>query len=231
MKYVIYTRVSDEKEGSISHEMQVKECMKRVGNNKFLVFSESNVSGDSEKRPVLDLAIDSLSKGDELLVWKMDRLSRDLWKAGPIISKIKMKKAEIHSYCEPNFFENGDGETLMVLSLLFANRELQNIRMRIKTALRTKKEAGYRVGHIPYGYTIDENNMIISCADELSAVEEMHRLYYTTGLTLREVAIELNKKGLQNRGGSPWTHYSVRRILKNRDSHAQLYQAKSLAPH
>jgi DNA invertase Pin-like site-specific DNA recombinase len=232
MKKVLYTRCSIEKEGSISHEMQLDDMMKLVEDSKYVVFSESNVSGDREleRRPVLQDALSALNKGDELIIWKMDRLCRDIYKLGEILQVTERKKVTIRSYMEPTYFEdNEDAEMMRGFSALVAKRELQNIRKRVKSALQAKKARGERVGYIPYGYCVTEANMIVPDDSEQKILSLMHDLYFSNGHTYRQVVEYLNTEGYQNREGRPWSHSSVHRILKNRQRHAESYMPPTTA--
>jgi len=236
MKYVIYTRISSENEKdkkkpneediSLSHEMQLKECLKTIGDSKYIVFHESNVSGDSclTKRPSLEKALESIKKGDVFLVWKRDRLTREIFKFGSIITRLTMKGASLKSATEPNLFEDDHNDKIiMVFGQLAAEAELKNIRFRTKTALKVLKEKGKRVGYIPYGFTVDQDNNIIVCPEEQKTLDLMAHLYFNERLTYREVEDYLCKNSILNREGGQWSRCAIHRNLSHYKEHRKFY--------
>lgn len=230
MKYVIYTRVSKLKdEESISHEMQLQKCLDIVKGEQYLAFQESNISGDTdvEKCPKLYEALSCLKPGDIFIIWKMDRLSRDLLKMAKILAAVEKKKSIIVSATEPNFFDNNvTAKMIRNITMAIAEYELGSIRLRVKTALEAKKKKGLRVGYIPYGYRVIEGNRLVADETEQFNLDLMAQLYIEKGLTYREVAASLNNGGIPNRSGHQWSRMSVFRILKNRSRHAEAYLRK-----
>lgn len=227
MKYVIYTRISiNADEDALSHEMQMKECLKLVGDKEFVVFHESGVSGDIclTKRPILEKAIESVKKGDVFIVWKMDRLTREIFKFGSIVTQLTKKGGSILSVSEPNYFEdNHSNKIILVFSQLAAESELQNIRKRTKTALKVLKEKGKRVGYIPYGFTVDQDNNIIVCPEEQKTLDLMADLYFNERMTYREVEDYLCKNSILNREGRQWSRCAIHRNLAHYKEHRSFY--------
>lgn len=228
MKYVIYTRLSIQKDDSSdSHDMQLKKCQEIVGDATYLTFSESNISGDVEieKCPKLYKALNSLKPGDVFLIWKMDRLSRDLIKMAKILQIIEKKKAVLQSATEPNFFDdNMNAQLIRNITMVIAEHELKTIRFRVKSALAAKKAKGQRVGYIPYGYHLEGLKMLAPDDIEQEMITLFEELYFGRGYTYRQVAEYLSSKEIWNREGRQWSYSSVCRILKNRLRHAEVFQ-------
>lgn len=235
MTKIIYTRISpQDKEDRISPEMQANKCIEMCKGEDYKVFHETFISGDTdlEKCPALKKALDSLKKGDTFMIWKMDRLSRDIMKMGHILKIIDKKKASIYSVVEPNFFENNLEASLMRnVTMVIAEHELKSIRLRVKTALQEKRKRGQRVGHIPYGYQLGEGKMLIPNEREQAILRQMEFMYQSESMTYREVAESLNNMAVRNRAGCEWSHSSVYRILKNRLRHAEVYIREFSALH
>ncbi|MEJ1497143.1 MAG: recombinase family protein, partial [Candidatus Sedimenticola sp. (ex Thyasira tokunagai)] len=70
-----YSRIS-KPHGAQSVDLQ-HDALIAAGVLKENIYSDS-VSGRQEKRPGLDSCLKALREGDTLLVWKLDRLGRDL---------------------------------------------------------------------------------------------------------------------------------------------------------
>ncbi len=68
-----YARVSKYEQNL---EMQMDALLK-AGCNKDLIFTD-HISGSKTTRPGLDRCIESLEKGDTLMVWRLDRLGRSM---------------------------------------------------------------------------------------------------------------------------------------------------------
>jgi DNA invertase Pin-like site-specific DNA recombinase len=71
----------------------------RYGCPKDRIFFET-LSGASTHKPELKKALEQLREGDELVVWKLDRLSRSLKDLLFIVEKIREAKATFTSLTE-----------------------------------------------------------------------------------------------------------------------------------
>lgn len=222
MKYVIYLRVSTDQQVSsgLGLEAQRHICLKNIPkNSQILEFVDEGFSGSlqMEKRPALISALNELSKNDILLVAKRDRLAR-----GDQMALIQMavdkKKAKIISCAgEGTEGDRDDPVTYMMRGMtdLFAGFERLLIKSRTKAALRAKKDRGQRVGHIPFGYRLCEDNIHLEKDDrEQDIIKEITEMR-EDGLAYRSIANELNEIGKYNRNSSKWNHVSVFRIQQS----------------
>lgn len=223
MKYVIYARVSTQKQDI---RTQIDECVKFCGKKKYVLFEDDGQSSGTplEKRQVLLEAIESLEKGDVLVVYKMDRLARDVWEAGAIKCLVKKQKATIFSVTEPEF--KSDDPNVIIQELLmawFSQIEKIQISIRTKSKLAACKARGERCGEVPYGYQAgvgkrDENRKMIQPAmlavnpQEMAVIQLMDSLR-SSGLTYREIAQALLDQGIYNRKGKPFHYSQVHRVL------------------
>ncbi len=243
MAYIGYTRQSKSKkvkkgrewiieEDPLSHDMQISDIKKYVGDAELIIFSESDVSRDDtiENRPALFDALSCLKEGDVLIVWKSNRLVANQVVLANLKLQVKKRKASIFSINEPGLFKEGPMADLMdQMAIAFNQYEVANIRHNITKALQRKKEKGERVGRIPYGYCVDGPKKLIPDEIEQHAVILMDELYFSRRHTYREVAEYLNNEEILNREGHRWSHSSVWRILKNRKSHAEAYLGSEVA--
>ena len=67
-----YARISTEEQ---SLDLQ-RDALKKAGCAE--VFEDSGVSGAAVQRAGLDVALSKITRGDTLVVWKLDRLGRSL---------------------------------------------------------------------------------------------------------------------------------------------------------
>jgi DNA invertase Pin-like site-specific DNA recombinase len=233
MKYVIYLRVSTEQQGEsgLGIEAQRAACHKFIrenalnNNEDIIEFKDEGFSGslDYEQRPGLLNAIAALKKGDILLVAKRDRLGRDVGVNSLIERAVIKKKAKIASAAKDSSYEDDFSSIVMRrMADVFAEIERYMIRGRTKAALQAKKANGERVGRIPYGYKLAEDGKHLEiCSEELNLLNQIISLK-SQGMSLREIAKDLNSRQLCNRGNR-WTHYAIFRLLKTPQATKALY--------
>lgn len=221
MKIYGYVRVSTDgqAESGLGLEAQLKAIevyAKKHGYEISQIFRDEGIGGATlEERPGLMEVLNILKKGDVLLVAKRDRLAR-----GDHMALVQMavnkKKARIISSAGEGT-ESGDQDDPMSYMMrgmtdLFAGFERLLIKSRTKAALQAKKARGERVGHIPFGHKLADDGIHLEFEEDEQDILRQLRDLKAEGLSLREIATELNKRGAFNRGGSAWNHASIHRI-------------------
>ncbi|MCE5293040.1 MAG: recombinase family protein [Chlamydiales bacterium] len=229
MKIVGYLRVSTDQqvESGLGLEAQKSACesyANKIGAEISEFFRDEGLSGSLslEKRPGMLDAINALKKSDILVVAKRDRLGRDPLVLAMIESAITRKGAKIVSVAGEGT-DNEDPSSILMRRMVDAFSEYERliIGARTKAALKAKKEKGQRVGHIPFGYKLAEDSVNIVKNDvEYSVINEMSELR-AKGLSIRDTAIAMNKKGFLNRRQTKWNHASLHRVMKNQKTAIQ----------
>jgi DNA invertase Pin-like site-specific DNA recombinase len=108
------------------------------------VFQEK-ASGGRWDRPELHRLFDHLRKGDVLVVWKLDRLSRSLKDLLLILEKLKGAGADFQSLTEAIDTATPAGRMMMQIVGSFAEFERAMLRERTRTGLEAARQEG-RVG-------------------------------------------------------------------------------------
>lgn len=225
MRYIIYTRVSTNKQ---TVENQLHDCRKYVYDKKkkgdeVVEFAEPDTSTfkPMENRKKLMEMMEYLRSGDELVVWKVDRLARDKQELINIYCDIRKKGVHITGLNDPSLNE----ESICIYAFI-ACSERKNIQERTKCGLARKRANGERVGTTLYGYKLDENKLsthfgakshgkpYLLLLDEveqrnIKIVKELH----DKGLSFQEIADQANLLGCRNRAGNPFQKMTVWRIL------------------
>ncbi|MDP2815837.1 MAG: recombinase family protein [Rectinemataceae bacterium] len=219
MKYIIYQRVSTEEQADTRNGLnaQADSCkvyISRSAGELLSVHSDEGISGAAslDKRPGLLAAIGELGKGDVLIVAKRDRLGRDPLVLAMIEASVNRKGARVIS-ASGEGTENDDPSSILMRRMVDAFSEYERliIKARTKAALQAKKARNERVGHIPFGYRLAADGKHLEpCEYERAILEEIGALK-ASGLSLRGIAQELNRKGLTNRGNE-WKHVAVSRV-------------------
>lgn len=233
MKYVIYQRVSTDKQ---EVAMQQEECLnyiRRKENSNYFeckIFSDPDTSSRKKmgKRKGLQECLEFLKKGDCLVVYKLNRLARKVVEMVTIYEEIINKGCKIHSLNDPEV-------TPFIVGLMgvLAQEELKVISENTKAALRTKKNKNHRTGNVPYGFTVCPEalvpvknratgqielkpGLLLPDPNEQVALTEMSACF-ASGMSYRGIAKTLKCRGYRNRAGKPFQHMSIFRILSRTD--------------
>ena len=117
-------------------------------------------SGGRWDRPELQRLLDQLRKGDVLVVWKLDRLSRSLRDVLTIMERLAEAKAGFRSLTEAIDTTTPAGRMMMQMVGSFAEFERAMLRERTKIGLETARREG-RVGGRPPKLTHQQQSEIV----------------------------------------------------------------------
>jgi DNA invertase Pin-like site-specific DNA recombinase len=138
-----YARVSKgENVNAQTDELKRAGCSGRGG----AIFADLGMSGARADRPQLALALDRLGKGDSLVVWKLDRLSRSLADLMRILERIETAGARLVSLTDS--IDTGTAAGRMALQMLGAIAEFERGIMRERTlaGLKAARARGVKMG-------------------------------------------------------------------------------------
>jgi DNA invertase Pin-like site-specific DNA recombinase len=136
-----YARVSTDKQETKAQEAELL----KYGCPKDKIFFET-LSGALSNKPQLNKAIEQLREGDELVIWKLDRLSRSLKDLLFIVDRIAAAKATFTSLTEHLDTKGPGGTALMQMIGVFAQFERSMISERTKLGVRQAIADGKVVG-------------------------------------------------------------------------------------
>jgi DNA invertase Pin-like site-specific DNA recombinase len=111
------------------------------------------VSGAASKRPALDNAIKDLREGDTFVVWRLDRLARNMRQLYARLDAIYAKGAGFRSLTENFDFSTISGKFILGILGLVAEFERQIISQRTSAgiaALKERRGKGYKWGRKLY---------------------------------------------------------------------------------
>ena len=228
MKAIIYLRVSTDEQAKsgLGLEAQRAACIARAPAGAAVsVFADEGVSGSTPvaERDGFVAALESLGRGDTLIVAKRDRIARDYMMCGWVDLEVARKGARIVSAAG----EGTDSDEPMARVMrgivdLFAEYERNMIRARTAAALKAKRARGEKTGGaVPFGYRVAcievaedgaERKLLMPDADEQAAIMRMRALR-DEGLGYRAIADQLKREGIRGRGCSQLSHVTIYRIL------------------
>lgn len=217
---VIYTRFSPRRNAdeSESCETQKAYCEKYAEENGLTVadaFHDEDVSGKDEYREKLWQAISAVTKGGVLLVYKRDRLARNVYLSEQINRAVEKKGGRIEAVSGD---VRGDGpEHVMIRQVLasIAEYERKLIALRTKHAMLHHQKSGRLMSRFPpYGWKMDpvDKARMIEDPAEQSAIAEI-RVMCGEGRNPNEIARMLNEDGVFEPRGSKWSTKTVTKIL------------------
>ena len=226
---ILYTRFSPRRNAdqSESIETQLDYCRAYCTEHEYEIageFQDRAASGADEDRPGLWDAIAALRRTDRLVVYKLDRLSRSLYLDEYIRRKVALSGATIEAVTGTTGATDDSDEAVMLRQMLsvFAEYERKVIAARTRAAMRWHQKNGRIMSsRLPYGYRPDPDSPKTSTGHPSIMIEdESEQLIIRSiielkaeGLGLRAIAARLNKFKVATRGGGPWRHALVKRIL------------------
>jgi DNA invertase Pin-like site-specific DNA recombinase len=169
-----YARVST-KEQSLS--MQV-DALKKAGCDQI---HEEIASGAKTERPVLEEIMRNIREEDILVVWKLDRLGRNLAHLIHLTNKLIEKKVGLISLNDPIDTSTAQGRMVFGIFATLAEFERELIRERTQAGLKSARARG-RKGGRPKGMS--------ESAMEKAAIAEA--LYRNGTIPVKKIAEQLD---------------------------------------
>lgn len=183
------------------------------------VHQDAGVSGAKQPHERLGLmaAIASLEPGDTLLVYRLDRIARDMMSAMIAEDLVRRQNARIISAAGEST-ENDDPTSQFCRQVLVAVAQLERslIKARLMAGRNAKKARGHKTtGIIPYGFKADAENAgkLVKDDQEQAVLAEIAGLR-AAGLSLRDIAADLAKRGTMARNGKPFSAKVLNDLLK-----------------
>jgi DNA invertase Pin-like site-specific DNA recombinase len=224
MNCIIYTRFSDRRnaEDCESLEVQSAYCEQHAHKKGYAVahtFSDAAMSGKDEDRPGMWAAIEHLDKGDVLLVYKLDRLARNVYLMELVRRAVATAGARIEAV--QGDVEGEGPEQVLIRQMLasIAEYERKITALRTKWAMLHHQKSGRRMGrYAPYGWEIDPDDPrnMLPVEKEQSAIAVVYQLA-DAGRTTNQIHLEMNKNmRYAARAKSGWNYKTISKIVGRR---------------
>jgi DNA invertase Pin-like site-specific DNA recombinase len=234
VRYVVYLRVSTEQQADAGQGLAIQEeaCRQWLRERRHRlveVCTDAGRSGtlDVGHRPGLTraLALLGAEKADGVLVYRLDRLARDLILQEQVLAELHRRGKELSS-CEAtedaHLRHSPDDPTRALVRRILGSvsaYERDVIRLRLMAGRARKALAGgYAGGGPPYGWAA-VRGQLVRVPSEQQALKVMRRLR-RDGSSYREIVAELDRRGIPSRGGS-WHPGTVRDILVRMEKRAE----------
>jgi site-specific DNA recombinase len=220
---VAYCRVSTHNqkvEGTIG--LQENAIIEYCQNNNFTLvksFNDNGVSGGLENRSALSELFSYLEQNKEIktvIIWKLDRLARNLYLQEHLIRKLEELKVTLVSAKEPNL-DSTDPMRKAFRQFMGIVSELEKsfITMRLTAGRINKAKMGqYSGGRPAYGYSVKNGKVLIN-HKQADIVKTIYKMKRYNRMSYWQIAEKLNDRQIKSANGGNWFAGTVRYLLKN----------------
>lgn len=184
----------------------------------YVVFEDAGYSAKNTDRPDYQSMMARLRTGEftHLLVWKIDRVSRNLLDFASMYDELKSLGITFVSKNEQFDTSTAIGEAMLKIILVFAELERQMTAERVTAVMLSRANNGqWNGGHVPYGYTYDKSTKTFRIDPTESRVYSRMVELYEQKQSVGYVTNYLNDKGISTRRGGEWNTVGVHHILSS----------------
>jgi len=220
-KTVGYVRVSTQSQvdnggGLDTQRKRIDDYSNEKGYPVSKLYCDEGISGAVKDRPaLLNLLRDCESgKVKRVLVYKMDRLAREMTISLFLETQFRKYDVEVLSVVEPELGDDPLEKAFRRIAYVFAELEKDVLTARMLDGKVNKAKNGERAsGPIPYGY-MKVNDTLEIKPEEAKWVEKTYR-WRTRSFSYTKIVRELNKRGAQTKRGKPFHIEAIKYILNN----------------
>lgn len=227
-RLISYLRVSTDRqtEQGLGLDLQRQAIKKWAGQHKHRLVGEARDEGVSgsdglDARAGLAEALDRVRRreADGLVVYRLDRLARDLILQEQLLAEVRRLGADIFttSAAEAGYLTDDpdDPSRRLIRQVLGAVSEYERsmIKLRLAAGRRRKAElGGFAYGAPPYGLKSEAKQLVPDVAEAVTL--ERIRTLHAGGASLRGIAATLTAEGHAPRRGSRWHPETLRQIVR-----------------
>lgn len=221
-KAAIYIRVSTkwQAEDGDSLPMQREELPKYVqyalGIKEYEIFEDAGFSAKNTDRPDYQRMMARVREGEftHIVVWKLDRISRNLLDFAGMYAELKTLGVVFISKNEQFDTSTAIGEAMLKIILVFAELERNMTSERVAATLISRAQGGqWNGGRIPFGYDHVKGSEEFTINESEAATVRLIYDLYEKNRSLLKVATYLNEHEYKTRSGIPWNPTTVHTIL------------------
>ncbi|HNQ22461.1 MAG TPA: recombinase family protein [Phycisphaerae bacterium] len=214
----IYARYSSHaQDGGTSIEVQLDACRRDLPPRGYREYVDRARTGRvmAGREELLRLLAEAeAGQIERLLVYKYDRLGRNLAETSAIIAQLEDTGVEVVSVTE------GKDALARGMHLVISEHYSRVLAERTRDGLIKRfEQKAWTGGPPPYGYrieqTADDLHRLAINEDEAAILRWVFQVYTTESVGLKALAQRLARRGVPTRRCPTWTHTSVRRILTN----------------
>ncbi|MEP4034066.1 recombinase family protein, partial [Roseibium polysiphoniae] len=236
IRCAVYTRKSSEEglnQDFNSLDAQREACAAYIASQKHEgwvllpnPYDDGGLSGGTMNRPALQRLLQDVDEGqvDQIVVYKIDRLTRSLTDFARLVDRLDQRKASFVSVTQSFNTATSMGRLTLNVLLSFAQFEREVTAERIRDKIAASKKKGMWMGGlVPLGYRANGRTLEIE-QEEAKTIRTLYELYLELG-TVVAVKDRADQLGLMTRkrttktgkafGGKPFDISHLHAILTN----------------
>ena len=221
-KAALYVRVSTryqvDKDSLPFQRKKLKEYCSIIGIDDYTIFEDDGYSAKNTERPRFQEMMNRVRAGEfsHIIVWKVDRISRNLLDFAAMYQELKAHKVTFISMNEQFDTSSAIGEAMLKIILIFAELERNMTSERVTSIMINRAEQGMWNGaRMPVGYRWNEETKYPEPdPDEKEIVQFIFDEYERVNSCL-QVSRYLNNNNIKSKRGGKWTSKLVHDIIRN----------------
>ena len=223
MKAALYIRVStthqvDKDSLPFQRSELINYAKYALNIDEYEIFEDAGYSGKNTDRPKYQEMMNRVKKGEftHLLVWKIDRISRNLLDFCAMYDEIKGYGVTFVSKNEQFDTSSAMGEAMLKIILVFAELERKLTAERVYSIMLSRAEKGLWNGaNVPLGYKYDKiKKFPVPDAEESKTITLIFNKYLDEKSAIH-VMKYLNDENIITKRGGKWTSKTVTDIIRN----------------
>lgn len=230
MIFASYTRKSVYSDTSDSTKNQAKMCREYVDFHfsgkvdNFLIYEDEDSTGSNTNRPDLQKLMKDIQSGliDYLIVYQLDRLSRDIRDFSNIYAFLVEHDVQFISVVENIDTTTPIGKAMMYVSVVFAQMERETIANRVYDNLVGLSDSGWWVaGNPPMGFRREriissdgkKHVTIVPVQEEIAKNIEICDIFLENGFSLQNLETYLRNNGYRTKNGKFYSTNQLHKLL------------------
>lgn len=184
----------------------------------YVIFEDAGYSGKNTDRPNFQKMMSQIRNGafTHLLVWKIDRISRNLLDFSSMYKELKELGVVFVSKNEQFDTSTAMGEAMLKIILVFAELERNITSERVTATMISRASNGqWNGGRVPFGYDYDYDTKTFSVNEQESVIVKLIHDKYEEMQSLVHEARYLNEHDFRTREGNEWSPVTLLIILRN----------------
>jgi len=180
-------------------------------------YDDGGVSGGTLERPALKRLLTDIeaNKVDVIVIYKVDRLTRDIMDFGRLVDIFDRKNVSFASVTETLNTKDSTGRLHLNMLLSFAQYQRESTAERIRDKIAASRRRGiWMGGWTPLGYDVKDRKLIVNGA-EADVVRSIFTRF-ARGIQPQQLIEALGAEGTLNKQGKPIDKGYLYRILHNR---------------
>lgn len=182
------------------------------------IFEDAGYSAKNTDRPKYQEMMSRIRTGEfsHLIVWKIDRISRNLIDFATMYDELKRLGVVFVSKNEQFDTSSAMGEAMLKIILVFAELERKMTSERVTAVMLSRANDGkWNGGRVPFGYDYDKDTKQFSIREDEAAIVRHIYDKYEELRSLLQTAKYLNEHRMKTRSGIAWNPTTVGIILKS----------------